>query len=581
MNQIISQSNNYKIDVDVAQLQDGVSEYTYQVTFFESPKKIKESITIAWKKPYLDVAGVWHPKAGLNKFVFADYVRPFKSMTTISGPVISIFSEDSKNRGLIALSEIKEEVFLHIGIREEDGMGHYRVEIPSTSVGERLEYTFKLRVDERDIAFEKSIMDTATWWEETCEITPMEVTGVARDTMYSTWYSYHQNLFAQELEEQAMLAKEIGCKAIIVDDGWQTDDNNRGYAFCGDWEVSTNRFPDFAAHVAKVHEIGLQYILWYSVPFMGYEAKSWKTFEDKLLYKVDNLKCAVLDPRYKEVREYLIGIYENAIKDWGIDGFKLDFVDNFYQAENTPEYNEEMDFESVQDAADFLFTEISDRLKKLKPDVLIEFRQNYIGPNMRKYGNLFRVVDCPNSAINNRVAIVDLRVMSGNTAVHSDMLMWHKDESAELASIQIISSIFATLQLSVKLENISEAHMKMLRFWIEFMREHKQLLQESELSPLEPHNQYPEVWAHNAEKAIVAVYTNNRVLEIPKDKKEVIILNGTKTNRTIIELTEEANYEVIVQNCKGEVLSKTEGVLTESLHVIPSETGSVVTIRKS
>ena len=29
-------------------------------------------------------------------------------------------------------------------------------------------------------------------------------------------------------------------ESIIVDDGWQTDDNNRGYAYCGDWAVTPN-----------------------------------------------------------------------------------------------------------------------------------------------------------------------------------------------------------------------------------------------------------------------------------------------------------------------------------------------------
>ena len=37
------------------------------------------------------------------------------------------------------------------------------------------------------------------------------------------------------------------------------------------------------------------------------------------------------------------------------------------------------------------------RLTKIKTDVLIEFRQSYIGPLMRKYGNLFRAGDCPGS----------------------------------------------------------------------------------------------------------------------------------------------------------------------------------------
>ncbi len=64
-----------------------------------------------------------------------------------------------------------------------------------------------------------------------------------------------------------------------------------------------------------------------------------------------------------------------------------------------------------------------DRLRAIKPEVMIEFRQSYIGPKMRRYGNLFRADDCPLDAISNRVRCSDIRLIAGDTAVHADMLM--------------------------------------------------------------------------------------------------------------------------------------------------------------
>lgn len=61
----------------------------------------------------------------------------------------------------------------------------------------------------------------------------------------------------------------------------------------------------------------------------------------------------MLDPRYPEVREFLIGIYEKALLDWDLDGFKLDFVDEFVV---TPfggrEEDERRDCTSFTEAAD-------------------------------------------------------------------------------------------------------------------------------------------------------------------------------------------------------------------------------------
>ena len=166
---------------------------------------------------------------------------------------------------------------------------------------------------------------------------------------------------------------------------------------------------------------------------------------------------------------------------------------------------------------------------------------------------MFRVTDCPNSAIRNRVGIVDLRMLSGTTAVHSDPLMWHLEEAPELAAIQIISSIFSTVQISVKLQDSTEEMRKMLCFWVEFMRGHKDLLQKEQLRPEEPHNLYPVVWTVGKEQAIGAVYTENRVITFPKEVNDYIVLNGTKGTRMIFESEAAGTYEAEVKDCMGEV----------------------------
>lgn len=80
-------------------------------------------------------------------------------------------------------------------------------------------------------------------------------------------------------------------------------------------------------------------------------------------------------------------------------------IDSFVAKADTPDYREGMDFTDVQPALDCLITQVAQALTAQKPGFLIEFRQNYISPNMRKYGNMFRVSDCPNSALRNRIGI--------------------------------------------------------------------------------------------------------------------------------------------------------------------------------
>jgi alpha-galactosidase len=124
----------------------------------------------------------------------------------------------------------------------------------------------------------------------------------------------------------------------------------------------------------------------------------------------------LLDPRYPEVREFIIQTNKTALREWNLDGFKLDFIGFFQAVEDTVMTQAEgRDFASVNEAADRLMTDILARLREYKPEIMIEFRHRYIGPLMRKYGNMFQTSDCPNMAVVNRARTTDVRLLCGNT----------------------------------------------------------------------------------------------------------------------------------------------------------------------
>src|SRR5260370_28172742 len=83
------------------------------------------------------------------------------------------------------------------------------------------------------------------------------------------------------------------------------------------------------AHVGRVHELGMKYLLWYAVRFVGIRSKAYDRFAGKLLGTIDALGAGVLDPRFPDVREYIVSTYEQAMRAWDLDGFKLDFIDSF------------------------------------------------------------------------------------------------------------------------------------------------------------------------------------------------------------------------------------------------------------
>lgn len=540
-----------------------------------STQKEERKLRLVRSFPMLDISGRWYPTCSFDRSIKADWFEGVHSMTAISAPVMCFYNAASQNRHTIALSEIKQELIMQYGIHEEDGTMMCQVEMTLPKGMFPESYELLIWESEKEEPYWCTLNEVRAWWEKELTIEPMSVPDVARMPMYSFWYSQHQNVTAESVEAESKRAASLGFSSVIVDDGWQTEDNQRGYAFCGDWEPSKVKFPDFPGHVKRVQEMGLKYIVWFSVPYIGKKSRIWESFQDKLLCYDGFQQAGVLDLRYPEVREYLKRIYKRAVNEWKIDGLKLDFIDEFYLRKESPFFEEGMDCADIQEALNRLLTETMTELTAIRPDCMIEFRQRYIGPQIRKYGNLLRVSDCPGAGISNRIGTVDLRLLSGETAVHSDMLMWHKEERAEEAALQIESSLFSTVQISVDLSTLTERMRKLLIYWITFMKEKAKLLQESQLQPAEPENLYPEVAADNEGERLLVHYSGKRAVDLRQMPKQMTYIHGTKAEEVIFRMPKGASLHYQMLDCVGDLQEK--GVWKkEGFETLSVPTGGIV-----
>ena len=412
--------------------------------------------------------------------------------------------------------------------------------VPEAPIGE---YETEIRLDSRAVFYGEAIGAAADWMCAARGIVPLAVPESALDPLYSSWYTFHQDVSSELVEEELALAAQLGMKTTIVDDGWQIDLplGNRawgGYTRCGDWKAGRN-FPEMAAHVRRAHQLGFKYMLWYSVPFVGEKSESFARFKGKYL-PGDGHTWRVLDPRFPEVREYLIGIYEKAVREWDLDGFKLDFIGRFTLRGEDPAIAENYagrDIKSVPLAVERLLTDAMARLKALKPDILIEFRQPYIGPCIRAFGNMIRAADCPLSMVENRTRIARLRLTSGKTAVHADMLEWRNDETAESAARFILNSLFGVVQYSVRLKTLPESHRRMLAHWIRFSQEHREALLKGRFTPRYPAADYPVLEGESAAERVIGVYQPNLAVSTGVADRPVIVMNGANADSLLVDFT--------------------------------------------
>lgn len=515
-------------------------------------------VEVRWEHSAVDVCSFWQPSIGRNRYLKPDWSPGIACNIAHSAPVGCFVSADGTNRQTFAVSDTVNQVILKAGINEERAALVGSFLLAERSGWQQDEYEVEWRLDLRPLPYHEVLQDVAKWWEEVgnCAMRPLPPAATA--PVYSTWYSMHQELNTEAIEKQCGLAKSIGCEVLIVDDGWQTEDTQRGYAFCGDWEPALKKMGDMASHVARVHRLGLRYCLWYALPFIGRESRSWIQFSSMLLGQAEELGAGILDPRFPAVRSHLARICERAVLEWDVDGLKLDFLDAFCKG-LAPQCIEGdgRDMASVPLAVDALLRQIAESLRVYKPEMLIEFRQPYVGPAMRAYGTMFRAVDCPYDAQQNRMHTLDLRMLSRDTPVHSDMLMWSGKESPDNAAFQLINVLFSIPQLSMKLDQLSSDHLEMLEFWLNFWRENKDVFIHGTLKPAHPELMYPWVISTTATVRCIVAYSD-AVLPITDGSgagRVLILINGTQRNALIVSADSRIEIgQMTVKDCRGKVV---------------------------
>lgn len=551
---------------------------TINISMSFPPDTSPERFSIEWRLPLGETVSLWTPSWGDTHSISPSWAPVRLSSRSASNLPICICTDIcNKNTLTVALTDVRTPSEFSIGVVEESGELVCKLTLFAGQTEPMDSYECELIIDREPVFYADKARHISDIWR--VENNVANVPDAAKLPMYSTWYSMHQMLESDDLIAELTLAKSYGMDSVIVDDGWQTDDNNRGYAFCGDWKPTPSKIPDMKGLVDAVHSIGMKFILWYSVPFVGVHSRAYERFKDKFHHSWDGV--GVLDPRYPEVRDYLCDIYEDAVKNWGLDGFKLDFIDSFHHNENeTPRANDKMDYTSVHDAVCALLDEIRERLTAIKPDILIEFRQSYIGPIMRRLGNMLRVGDCPADIHRNRTNGINLRLLTERTAVHSDMLMWHPETSTESAALQIANAFFLVPQISVRIEKLPDDHKRMLAFYLGLWREWRDTLLWGRLIPHSHAAGYTSVDSVDGDRQFTVLYSRCD-LEIHEGVKKLSVINASWQSPTIIRNRgERFSAQIVVRDCMGNTVKQYRAEIPLGLFEVDIPRSGVLTIEK-
>ena len=516
-----------------------------------------EMFPLSFSLPYHGIAAVVTDSWGNCSFVPRPEWSPTKLNARLSqnSPMLSCVGYDDLNRYTVAISDVKTPVSLEAGVVEETGDMRFTIRLFTSRIAPITEYHTVIYIDRRNIPYYDAMHDLEVFWQAYNDLLPCPVPDAALHPLYSFWYSFHQKFTTDEVVAECARAKALGMNTVILDDGWQTDDNSRGYAYCGDWEIAKSKIPDIRALTDAVHALDMKILFWFSVPYVGKHAACFDSFKGMYLDEGKDTLC--LDPRFPAVREFLIQKWIRAMKEWNLDGLKLDFIDAIHLTSASAIDDPRMDEVSLERGIEKLLSEAYAAITQAKPDALIEFRQSYVGPTVKAYGNMLRVADCPNDAHSNRTRSMQLRLLSHSTAIHSDMLMWHKSESPEHAARQIAAVFFTVPQISVRLDTVSEEQKAMLRYYLDTWEAHREVLLSGELIPHSPDCHFPLIEAQNEKERFAVSYTRG-ILTV-SDAKPILYVNATEGEGLYIDFKEPSGVRrYAIHDCQGNLTK--EGV---------------------
>ena len=175
-------------------------------------------------------AGYWHPGGRGMRALPPDWAAPARTSLVQSAPAGALYDAAGTVLLAWAASDSVGELCVRCGVSEERKT--FVVEVKAVRPRRS---AIVIHLDASGGPLAPTVRRLARWLSTQCAGTPLPPPDVARLPVYSTWYTFSQEIDADLVEAEAALATKLGCGTVFIDDGWQQLGNGRGYQGCGDW----------------------------------------------------------------------------------------------------------------------------------------------------------------------------------------------------------------------------------------------------------------------------------------------------------------------------------------------------------
>ncbi|CAI9410949.1 glycoside hydrolase family 36 protein [Aestuariimicrobium sp. T2.26MG-19.2B] len=502
------------------------------VTITDHAVAAHDSFDLELEFPLGAGVGLWTPEARGHRTLPPDWANRTTTSLVQSAPVVVLHDAEGIALWGLACSEVVGEISISGGVSEE----HKSVRLSLHAAAESGDRVVRVATTDAPAPLGEVVGELSAWLGEVNQITALPLPRAATEPVFSTWYTYTQDVNHDNVVAEGRMAAELGCRSLFVDDGWQVGGHGRGYGRCGEWIPDTDKFPDLRATVDELRGLEVDTVLWIAPLLLGMDSPMVSQLGQYAPKGDERNRMWILDPRHAPVREFVASTCARIVTDYGVAGLKIDFLNNamVYAGEVVDNPGEGF-VADVGEAMRMMLGQVRSRLAEAGlAEPIIEFRQPYVSPAITAYGNCIRVGDCPADAVVNRQGSLDLRLFVREVAVHADPLMWARDGGAVAVAQQFQSTFFSVPQVSMPLATLDDEQRKTLAHQLRLWRDWREVALFGRLSVQGSELGYTHARAVHDRRAVVAVWRPELVNLTDLDVDEVLVLNGSTVDGLLL-----------------------------------------------
>jgi len=542
----------FEATIDIKE--QGLQRYIVNIYLHSAYAAAPPSFNLSVKFPKDKINQIWNSKTWSNKsyFTIPSYDRAAANFSIISGLTIN-----DHNQITVTCKDAYKAKFVSSNIKEESdsivfSLGFFEDNPPLSNLQD---YQAEVLVDFRSIHFSKAIYDASSWFLEDEFKSGIASADTTNVPVFSTWYPMHRNIPLENITRELDSLKTFSFKSVLVDDGWQSLVQMKidtAYTY------EANSFKTMSLFKQKCSDMGLPLYLWYSIPFVGGNPVVLKKFEGKYIRYRAPRQMYVLDPRYADVRKYLVSTYANFLSTWHFDGYWFDFLKGFYPKEGAViDQDKGRDFVSIDLAVDTLYSDMKARLNAIKPNFFMGQVFSVVGPNLVSYQNfLTGFVGVENTQVV-REKMVNNRLLYGKYTPFMEVVAINPKESVEDIARKLQSVLFGNPYLSFYITTLPEVSKQTIRFWLDYWKKNHNVIFEGSFEPMQVSRFYPVIKVEDEQKIIYMLYEDYTInLPIVLNKSIDVINSKTTGNIEFLLNKPDAQYNYEIFNCKGMGIDK-------------------------